>query len=252
MRRVLWSALVCSLIWGVGPAAAQDKPLVVPKEGLKLTGAIAASDPKVRVDLIPVEGKAIEMNAKVYLVQFQGGKRYRLEMSGKEVDSFLVVQDAASKQLAFNDDGAGFPNALLTFDVIKGATYKVFAAAFRKTGEFNLTIKEDGEAKVHDVGSGLKLKGKYTPPTGPQNFLVNLAQGKTYVIDLITANPKEFDPFLRILDAEGKELAHDDDGGGIPNARLTFTPPTTGVYQLQARAFLNMGSGEFTLGIKDK
>ncbi len=60
---------------------------------------------------------------------------------------------------------------------------------------------------------------------------IELKKGVCYVIDLVS---KDFDAFLRLEDAKGKELAEDDDGGGENNARLFFIPPATGEYRLVA------------------
>lgn len=253
MKRVLIVGLGLLFAFSSGRSAAQDKGQAVPKEGLNITGTIGTDDPKVKVDLPPVDSKGLELPAKTYTVQFQPGKRYRLDLvsKDKELDPFLVLQDQAGKQLAYDDDGGGFPNAALGYDSLKGGTFKVVAAAFRKTGAFSLTIKEDGEAKVHEVGAGLKVKGQLTPQARFQNHNVTLLQGKTYIIGMVTTNPGTLDPFLRLYNAEGKELAHDDDGGGYPNARITFAAPATGVYQIHARSYLGTGTGEYTLDVKE-
>jgi hypothetical protein len=60
---------------------------------------------------------------------------------------------------------------------------------------------------------------------------VDLEEGKEYLIDMTS---KVFDSVLRVLDAEGKELAANDDGGAGNNARLGFIPKKTGKYQLVA------------------
>jgi hypothetical protein len=54
---------------------------------------------------------------------------------------------------------------------------------------------------------------------------VKLAAGQTYIIDL---KSKEFDAFLRLEYASGKQLAIDDDSGGNLNARITFRSPKSG------------------------
>jgi len=55
------------------------------------------------------------------------------------------------------------------------------------------------------------------------------------------------DSVLTVLDAEGKELGQaDDQGGGQPDAKLTFTAPADGKFQLQLRdRFAQRGGPEF-------
>ena len=75
---------------------------------------------------------------------------------------------------------------------------------------------------------------------------VKMTPDKTYVFDLEST---EFDAYLRILDAANKELAHDDDSGGKRNARLRFTPPSEGTYQVVATRF-GSGQGSYVLKIR--
>jgi serine protease Do len=47
----------------------------------------------------------------------------------------------------------------------------------------------------------------------------------------------EFDAYGQLLDAAGNRLAEDDDGGGNLNARITFTLPATGQFQIVVNNF---------------
>src|SRR5689334_6925851 len=58
-------------------------------------------------------------------------------------------------------------------------------------------------------------------------YAINLKGGQSYQIDMTS---KDIDPFLRLEDAKGMELANDDDGGGFPNARIVFACPKDGTY----------------------
>src|SRR5689334_16918165 len=55
--------------------------------------------------------------------------------------------------------------------------------------------------------------------------VVELKAGRSYQVDLMKKdNKQQFDPYLRIEDSAGKQLAQDDDSGGNLNARIRFTP----------------------------
>jgi len=58
--------------------------------------------------------------------------------------------------------------------------------------------------------------------------------GQTVTIDVMS---DEFDAYAQLLDAAGNRLAEDDDSGGNLNARLTFTLPSTGQYQIVVNNF---------------
>src|SRR5205814_1927634 len=83
-----------------------------------------------------------------------------------DFDPFLVLQDAAGRQLAIDDAVGGKFDAQLDFTPLQDGTYKVFAAASAGLGRFTLVIREvtggfqavDG--KVHIPGKdGLKFEG---------------------------------------------------------------------------------------------
>lgn len=71
--------------------------------------------------------------------------------------------------------------------------------------------------------------------------------GKSYTIHLLS---QVFDPYLRIEDDAGKNLAEDDDSGGNLNARLVFAPARKGRYRIVVTSF-RPASGPFTLAVEE-
>jgi len=137
------AALVAEIDKQVKVAAIKDKMV------FEMMGTIADDDAKVK----PLQGSA--MPAKRYEVRLQGGKNYQLTMDSKELDSFLVLQDKAGKELGFDDDGGGYLNALLLYSPQRDDTYLVFAASLKGTGSFHLKVMEtfagdgdDGKEKL--------------------------------------------------------------------------------------------------------
>ncbi|MBI3408861.1 MAG: SUMF1/EgtB/PvdO family nonheme iron enzyme [Planctomycetes bacterium] len=111
------------------------------KDVFKKKDAISADDPKVTA------AGGLAMSAKVFEVAMQADATYRIGMSSKEVDSFLVVQDSSGKELASDDDSGGYLDSLLEFRPPKTDSYKVWAAALpnaqtKASGAFVLTITE--------------------------------------------------------------------------------------------------------------
>src|SRR5213075_661241 len=60
----------------------------------------------------------------------------------------------------------------------------------------------------------------------------------------------QFDNYLRLEDAKGKELAEDDDSGGMQNARIIFNCQTDGEYKVICTAYAPEGMGSYVLTIK--
>jgi hypothetical protein len=58
--------------------------------------------------------------------------------------------------------------------------------------------------------------------------------GQAVTIDVMS---DEFDAYGQLLDAAGNRLAEDDDTGGNLNARITYTLPATGQYQIVVNNF---------------
>ncbi|PHR93778.1 MAG: hypothetical protein COA69_03880 [Robiginitomaculum sp.] len=88
-------------------------------------------------------------------------------------------------------------------------------------------------------------------------FSVTLEAGQTYDISMLgtgTSSPLS-DPLLRLFDANGVELATNDDIilGDVTNSLLTFTVTTTGTYYVSAEAYANSSgttvTGDYTLSL---
>jgi hypothetical protein len=254
MKRSISGCLVLGLFLAslAGKSLAQDKVHTVDKGGLKIEGKVAADDPKVKIKPNPNAKFGIELPAKAYLVKLSAGKTYQIDMVSKQIDPFVVVQDDKGMQIAFDYDSGGDLNARLNMTPPKEGTYKVFAASLKGAGTFTLTIRDIGTVKVLEVGKGLKIEGKLGPGKASLVYHVKLVQKKTYVIDMLSPDQKALDPLLRLLDATGKVLASDDDSGEGLNARIYFEAPATGVFQIVATSFMNLGRGEFALQVKEK
>jgi hypothetical protein len=75
---------------------------------------------------------------------------------------------------------------------------------------------------------------------------VRLLKGKSYIIDHVSS---DFDAYLRLEDSAGNTLAEDDDGGGMLNSRIRFTPVKDDVFLIYATS-LGGGEGNYTLSVK--
>jgi thiol-disulfide isomerase/thioredoxin len=73
-----------------------------------------------------------------------------------------------------------------------------------------------------------------------------MTAGKLYVIDMVS---KQFDAYLRLEDAAGKQLAEDDDSGGDNNARIVFQAPKDGEYRIICTSSAP-GYGDYTLTVR--
>lgn len=102
------------------------------------------------------------------------------------------------------------------------------------------------------AGKEQRIEGKLTNASPKimgrpaEIHVVKMSADKTYIIDMESV---DFDAYLRILDSNNQQLASDDDGGGKRNARLRFTPPRDGEYQIAATRF-GSSVGNYVLRIR--
>ena len=84
---------------------------------------------------------------------------------------------------------------------------------------------------------------------------VQLQSGKPAAISVESPKgPGLFDTYVRILDAGGRELANDDDGGVDLNSLAVFTPPLTGTYSIKVSCFdveqMAVAVGDYVLVVR--
>ena len=245
--------IVATTTKGMGPytlsiRAETGQPLG-PK-GLTQTATLRFSD--------PVHAGLARPHRAFHLL-LQKGKSYKVDVKSEEFDPFLRLENMADLQLK-NEDIGGNGHSTLFFQPFQDGIYRLAVSAFdKKAGRFQLTVREQPEAKLHEVAPrGLKLAATLTAfdPLDMINyrgtkfrckvFRIKMKGSQKYVIDLTS---KQFDPLLRIEDARGKQLAFDDDSGGNLQARLNFTPPADGVFRVIATHF-NGGFGMFELAVR--
>ena len=131
-----------------------------------------------------------------------------------------------------------------------GAVAACLVLPARAFGQINLPLK-DGAAKIDASVSAADPKDKVQKNPG-KTYIVELVGEQTYQIDMIKKVDqagKAIDPFLRLEDAAGKELARDDDGGGELNARILFRAPKDGKYTIVATTF-DGSTGPYSLSVR--
>lgn len=115
------------------------------------------------------------------------------------------------------------------------------------TGKLTLN---NGQATQQDNLAANDPRDRSRPASVCKVFTIDMVAGKTYQIDMIRGNDA-FDPYLRLEDPAGTQVAFDDDGGNDRNARLRFTCPADGEYRIVATTFLG-GMGNFTLQVSEQ
>ena len=268
VRRIV--ALLGCLALTTGVLSAQDKKKGEKKteksDDVTIVGQIVEND---------IPDKVRKFPCKIHTLKFAKDKTYLIDLESGDFDAYLRVEDTAGKQLAFDDDGGEGLNSRLRFTPEKDGSYQIIATTFSGgAGTYTLRVKSAAVAdkdkkeplapaadgKVHSVGDGLKIEGRITKDdpkdrvrrqSNAKVYQVKMTAGKTYTIDL-ESNDGDLDPFLRLEDMAGKQLAYDDDGGDKLNARITHRATADGAYRIIATTFGGGDAGAFVLKVREE
>jgi len=202
-----------------------------------------------------------------YRFDARPGYSYRVTLAGAEGaetplgDPLLMVMNAEGEQIAYNDDDDGL-NSGLEFNVHRSGRVFIVASAFSDAyaGAYTLNVEatrlppDPASADVNTrarLSLGQSVDGA-VDYTGDRDWhRVRLTAGETYRFALNSTGESPLsDPYLRIYNSRGDELAADDDGGGELNALLEYTAETTGTYFVEAGAFADSGTGGYTLAAR--
>lgn len=216
----------------------EDSGREVGPTGWTKSGTLMADDP-----LDPV----MRAPAQSFNLLLKKGKHYAVDMKSDAFDPYLRVENVAYANLKTEDVG-GNGHSTLFFSPFQDSIYRVIATSYDyKAGRFDLKVRLTPGPKQFDIDAkGLKLSDTLTA-TDPIDIVngrqaqfrckvveVKLKGGQKYQFDMTS---KQMDPFLRIEDLRGRQLAADDDSGGNLDARLVFSPSADGVYRLVATQF---------------
>ena len=258
----------CVLPSGAALRAGDEKP----KETAKSGPLLSKEDELTDDDEADTHPQLTNSPRKVYAIKLTKGKTYQIDLKSKDFDAVLRLEDSAGKEVAFNDDYD--PHSLdsrIVYTAAKGGDYKIIATCLdKKIGKFKLTAIEakagaGGAAASMFKGDAVKLvlkdgKASHDGELAKDDpvfqahhykiFEIALEAGKTYRIEHRDAgdDPK-FDPFLFLEDANGRNLAKDDDSAGELNARIVHKAVKSATYRIIATTMPSRQTGKFTLEI---
>jgi hypothetical protein len=98
--------------------------------------------------------------------------------------------------------------------------------------------------QAHQLTAG-DPRDRFRTGSHHREYRVELKAGVSYTIDMVSS---DFDSYLRLENSAREVLASDDDGGGNLNARLVFTPRTSGTYHVIATSY-RPASGRYRLTV---
>jgi hypothetical protein len=216
--------------------------------GQTIRGTIGPDDPKLTADRSSYE---------VYRVRVPAGQRLVATLTS------TAFQPVLGLGLKTDDDcenctisvGETDKPATGAFNVPAGGFVEVRVNTMNEgeSGDFTLALTSvtPTPLSAQPIVFGQSKTGALTAndaTTGNDNvatdaYALRLAVGQQVQIDMSSS---EFDPKLELYSG-GESVAQDDDGGPGTSARIRFTAPRAGVYQIRAMSLTSGGLGAYTL-----
>lgn len=116
------------------------------------------------------------------------------------------------------------------------------------------TADQPGDASTTATLTG-NVDGEISPAGDTDWFRLDVQTGQRYNLALAgleNAEGQAVDPMLSIYDAQGNQLAFNDDANGTLNSALRYTPSQSGVVYVEARAFSSEATGAYRLGVSSE
>jgi hypothetical protein len=222
-----------------------------------------ATQAQIAVDA-PVSGNIdFAFDQDWYRFEAKSGKTYLVDLEGSATnagtlgDPYLRVLDAQGNEIAYNNNQAGFsPGA-------DGVFYVSAQAAYVSTGTYRLSASEVAGDVPGNTATTAALAVS-TPVAGNIDFAYDqdwyrfeVKGGSTYIFDLegsATNAGTWGNPWLRLLDAEGNEIASNDDAGS-PNSQIAYSASADGVVFAApgwpSWAWWDAGTGTYRLSARE-
>ncbi|HZZ78749.1 MAG TPA: PPC domain-containing protein [Gemmataceae bacterium] len=112
-----------------------------------------------------------------------------------------------------------------------------------KEKEQSKNLVVDAELTQNDV------RDKVRTQSYCRTYKFKMVEGKAYQIDM---KSKEFDSYLRLEDANGTQVAFDDDSGDFRDARIIYRANKTGEFTIICTSFSGGNTGKFQLLVNEK
>jgi hypothetical protein len=176
-------------------------------------------------------------------------------------DPLVAIYDAEGQPITQDDDGGEGLNAFLEFTAPAEGDYYVEARGFSEEaqGRYTLTLTSgeigaNAESADMIAANGEGRTSVLQTPDDVDWFAIQMVEGRPYRLNLAGAGEGEgslADPLLTLFDAEGHQVAIDDDGGPGLNAYVTYTSVTGGVYYAAVSSFNAGAAGQYSLSVVD-
>ena len=157
------------------------------------------------------------------------------------IDTVMWIYNADGDELEYNDDGGTDLNALISRFFSPGAYFiRVRGFSENVSGPYSL---HTSSPPVTDITPGV-VRNATLQENADHLYRAVLPQGRVTIW-----TDSNIDTVMWLFDADGNELAYDDDGGTDNNARISYYC-TPGTYFIRVKGFGGYATGPYSLHIQ--
>lgn len=180
-----------------------------------------------------------------FRVNLQAGYHYAFQMhaaGGSKLAPYLRVVNATGLELAHADGTIGMVSSLIFVPTSTGTFYVSAQGLDGTIGDYGLSMTASapvdriaGNATTSAVLSASAAQKSTIDLGGDQDwFSTGMKAGFQYTLSLSADAGGSLDPYLRLLDKNGAQIAFNDDAVGH-DAGLIFKPAASGTYYVSAQ-----------------
>ncbi len=199
-----------------------------------------------------------------YKIALAAGQGLRVSLNSAEGgdalgDPLLVLHGPDGAEILQDDDGGEGLNSWFEYQAATAGTYFIEVRGFTddSSGRYSLSITPGEVGASADSAETLTANTDGRSSTIGANddvdwFSIDLVEGRPYRFYLDGSGEDALaDPYLTLFDAEGNQVAADDDGGAGLNSYLSFTSVTGGTYYAAASSYGSSSTGRYALRVAD-
>ncbi|MBP0020254.1 MAG: tetratricopeptide repeat protein, partial [Cyanobacteria bacterium SBLK] len=249
------SAIALVLLASAGESLGRSQKVEIEKEFGRSSPQLIAFDP------VEIEGtlddksevSALDSYYNYHVFEGKAGDQIAIDLTSKDFDAYLLLWTAEEEFVALNDDGGQGSNARIVTTLPTSGTYRIQvltpAHSTSTTGNYTLTIQTiNAPDSLGGIGKLDENSEVFEDKTYYNRHRIEGRGGESIAIEL---NSEEFDTYLILRDPEGNILAENNDrieyGESVDNAGIVLTLPTTGIYEVIAKADAVEAGGTYQL-----
>jgi hypothetical protein len=170
-----------------------------------------------------------------------------------DMDTYMELYDSGFSRLDEDDDSGNGGNARIDYPVEAGKSYIVLVRGYSDdTGSYRFSASyieirdlamepNDSQEQAFAIEVGTAIEGYFHSSSDTDWYRLTLTSGGLLVVH----TEGELDTLLGLYNAQGRELAQDDDSGSGNNARFSYTVQE-GTYYIKVESYEN-SRGIYTL-----